>query len=173
MKSITLCTRIYVHSFLFMKLDFCKFHSIFILHSSFIIHYSFFNFIFLQNGETCLHAATISGNPELVQLLLGKTTTDDALLTNASGQNPLDLLIMFINYGNISLTSNLLKVRVLAFVRFHPLTLLKGCENASTFRECVSTGAAGAQTCRFLRHHLLHPLILRLLVLCAPTVLRP
>ena len=60
-----------------------------------------------------------------------KTTTDDALLTNASGQNPLDLLIMFINYGNISLTSNLLKVRVLAFVMFHPLTLLKGCENVS------------------------------------------
>ena len=94
----------------------------FILYS-FFIHYSFFNFNFLQNGETCLHAATISGNPELVQLLLEKTTTDDALLTNASGQNPLDLLIMFINYGNISLTSNLLKVRVLAFVRFHPLTL--------------------------------------------------
>ena len=78
-----------------------------------------------------MHAATISGNPELVQLLLEKTTTDDALLTNASGQNPLDLLIMFINYGNISLTSNLLKVRVLAFVRFHPLTLLKGCEIVS------------------------------------------
>ena len=75
----------------------------------------------MQNGETCLHAATISGNPELVQLLLEKSRTDDALLTNASGQNPLDLLIMFINYGNISLTSNLLKVRVLAFVRFHPL----------------------------------------------------
>ena len=41
------------------------------------------------------------------------------------------------------------------------------------FRECVSTGAAGARTCRFLGHHLLHPLILRLLVLCAPAVLRP
>jgi len=68
------------------------------------------NLRLLRNGETCLHAATISGNPELVQLLLEKTTTDDALLTNASGQNPLDLLIMFINYGNISLTSNLLKV---------------------------------------------------------------
>ena len=40
-------------------------------------------------------------------------------------------------------------------------------------RECVSTGAAGAQTRRFLGHHLLHPLILRLLVLCAPAVLRP
>ena len=35
-------------------------------------------------------------------------------------------------------------------------------------RECVSTGAAGAQTLRSLGHHLLHPLILRLLVLCAP-----
>ena len=36
------------------------------------------------------------------------------------------------------------------------------------YRECVSTGAAGAQTRRYLGHHLLHPLILRLLVLCAP-----
>ena len=35
-------------------------------------------------------------------------------------------------------------------------------------RECVSTGAAGARTRRSLGHHLLHPLILRLLVLCAP-----
>jgi hypothetical protein len=35
-------------------------------------------------------------------------------------------------------------------------------------RECVSTGAAGARTHRSLGHHLLHPLILRLLVLCAP-----
>ena len=39
-------------------------------------------------------------------------------------------------------------------------------------RESVSMGAAGAQTCRSLGHHLLHPLILRLLVLCAPAVLR-
>ena len=30
-------------------------------------------------------------------------------------------------------------------------------------RECVSTGAAGARTRRSLGHHLLHPLILRLL----------
>ena len=37
------------------------------------------------------------------------------------------------------------------------------------FRECVSTGAAGARTRRSLGHHLLHPLIFRLLVLCAPT----
>jgi hypothetical protein len=29
-------------------------------------------------------------------------------------------------------------------------------------------GAAGAQTRRSLGHHLLHPLILRLIVLCAP-----
>ena len=36
-------------------------------------------------------------------------------------------------------------------------------------RECVSTGAAGAQTRRSLGHRL----ILRLLVLCAPAVLRP
>ena len=35
-------------------------------------------------------------------------------------------------------------------------------------RECVSTGASGAYTRRSLGHHLLHPLILRLLVLCAP-----
>jgi hypothetical protein len=37
-----------------------------------------------------------------------------------------------------------------------------------TCRECVSTGAAGARTRRSLGHHLLHPLILRLLVLSAP-----
>ena len=36
------------------------------------------------------------------------------------------------------------------------------------YRECVSAGAAGAQTRRSLGHHLLHPLILRLIVLCAP-----
>ena len=41
--------------------------------------------------------------------------------------------------------------------------------NIFIYRECVSTGAAGAQTRRLLGHHLLHPLILRLLVLCAPT----
>ena len=33
--------------------------------------------------------------------------------------------------------------------------------------------AAGAQTRRSLGHHLLHQMILRLQVLCAPTVLRP
>ena len=33
------------------------------------------------------------------------------------------------------------------------------------YRECVSTGAAGAQTCRSLGNHLLHPQILRFLVL--------
>ena len=43
----------------------------------------------------------------------------------------------------------------------------------STYRECVRAGAAGSQTLRFLGHHLLHPLILRFLVLCAPAVLRP
>ena len=37
-------------------------------------------------------------------------------------------------------------------------------------RECVSTGA---RTRRSLGHHLLHPLILRFAVLCAPAVLRP
>ena len=35
--------------------------------------------------------------------------------------------------------------------------------------ECVSTGAAGAQTCRSLGNHLLHPQILRLWLLLAPT----
>ena len=35
-------------------------------------------------------------------------------------------------------------------------------------RECVRAGAAGARTRRSLGHQLLHPLILRLLVLCAP-----
>ena len=38
-------------------------------------------------------------------------------------------------------------------------------DNTDNLRECVSTGAAGAQTCRSLGHHPLHPLILRLLVL--------
>ena len=41
------------------------------------------------------------------------------------------------------------------------------------FRECVSKGAAGARTHRSLGHHLLHPQILRLLVLCAPADLWP
>ena len=43
-------------------------------------------------------------------------------------------------------------------------------------RECVSTGAAGAQTHRSLEHHLLHPQILGLLVLLTymhPLILRP
>ena len=35
-------------------------------------------------------------------------------------------------------------------------------------RECIRAGAAGARTHRSLGHHLLHPLILRILVLCAP-----
>ena len=35
-------------------------------------------------------------------------------------------------------------------------------------RECVRAGAVGAGTRRSLEYHLLHPLILRLLVLCAP-----
>ena len=43
----------------------------------------------------------------------------------------------------------------------------------SRIRECVSTCTVGAQTRRSLGHHLSHPLILRLLVLCAPAVLRP
>ena len=121
-----LLTRIWYHVHAFIFIHEIKHLVNFILcsmyiHSLFFIHDSFFNFNFLQNGETCLHAATISGNPELVQLLLEKTTTDDALLTNASGQNPLDLLIMFINYGNISLTSNLLKVRVLELLSFKSL----------------------------------------------------
>ena len=45
--------------------------------------------------------------------------------------------------------------------------------NQLRFRECVSMGAAGARTRRSLGDHLLHPLILRLLVLCAPAVLKP
>ena len=43
------------------------------------------------------------------------------------------------------------------------------CILIAQIRECVSTGA---RTHRSQGHHLLHPLILRLLVLCAPTVLR-
>ena len=40
-------------------------------------------------------------------------------------------------------------------------------------RECVRAGAAGSRTRRTWGHHLLHPLILRLVVLYAPAVLRP
>ena len=39
-------------------------------------------------------------------------------------------------------------------------------------RECIRAGVAGARTRRSLGHLLLLPLILRLLVLCAPAVLR-
>ena len=46
--------------------------------------------------------------------------------------------------------------------------------NLALIRECVRTGAEGAQTRRSLGHHLLHPLILRLLVLYVhPLILRP
>ena len=45
--------------------------------------------------------------------------------------------------------------------------------SAYTDRECIRAGAVGARTSRSLGHQLLHPLILRLLVLCAPAVLRP
>ena len=41
-------------------------------------------------------------------------------------------------------------------------------KNTYKRRECVNTGAAGARTRRFLGHYLLHPQILKLLVLCAP-----
>ena len=56
---------------------------------------------------------------------------------------------------------------------FHILSLQEvilanGNQEYEVFRECVSTGAAGAHNLRSLGHHLLHPLILRLLVLCAP-----
>ena len=64
--------------------------------------------LLLQNGEACLHAAAISGNPGLVSLLLEAGA--DPQLKNAGGHSALDLLIMFINYGNVSLTPNLLKV---------------------------------------------------------------
>ena len=37
--------------------------------------------------------------------------------------------------------------------------LQNGVKPSEVFRECVSTGAAGARTRRSLRHHLLHPLI--------------
>ena len=34
-------------------------------------------------------------------------------------------------------------------------------DNTDNLRECVSTGAAGAQTCSSLGHHPLHPQILK------------
>ena len=46
-------------------------------------------------------------------------------------------------------------------------------ESGNKNRECVRAGAAGARTRKSLGHHLLHPLILRLLVICAPAGLRP
>ena len=51
-----------------------------------------------------------------------------------------------------------------------PLTIgaLEGFCRSYHNRECVKTGAAGARTPRSLGHHLLHPLISRLLILCAP-----
>ena len=52
------------------------------------------------------------------------------------------------------------------------VALLRKSISISIHRECVSSGAAGAQTRRSLGHHLLHLLILRLLVLIAPPVLR-
>ena len=52
----------------------------------------------------------------------------------------------------------------------HPTIQCAGPRKAGVLynRECVSTGAVGAHTRRSLGHHLLHLLILRLLVLCAP-----
>ena len=59
----------------------------------------------------------------------------------------------------------------LAFCRRNDCRLIiinaKSC--ISNGRKCVRAGAAGARTRRYLGHHPLHPLILRLLVLCAPS----
>ena len=54
------------------------------------------------------------------------------MLTNTGGQSPLDLLIMFINYGNISLTSNLLKVLNLLPSVTDEVTTSSPAKNAST-----------------------------------------
>ncbi len=64
--------------------------------------------LYFQNGETCLHAAAISGSPQLVQVVLDAGGDPEGV--NSGGQTPLDLLMMFINYGNISLTPNLMRV---------------------------------------------------------------
>ena len=45
----------------------------------------------------------------------------------------------------------------------------RGNSKENRGRECISIGAAGPRICRSLRHRILHPLILRVLVLCAPT----
>ena len=55
-----------------------------------------------------MHAAAISGNPQLVSQLMEKGA--DPHLANVGGHTPPELLIMFINYGNIALTPNLLQV---------------------------------------------------------------
>ena len=81
-----------------------------------------------------------------------------------------------LDFGSIStgvglsiLISNLSKKRgFFADFLFYQLSLV--CFYHLHIRECVR---AGAQTRRSLGDHLLHPLILRLLVLCAPAVLRP
>ena len=68
---------------------------------------------------------------------------------------------------------DLLKLYLNLFTSISEVSGFNGCCYQIISRECVRVGAAGAQTRRSLEHHLLHPLILRLLVLCAPAVLRP
>jgi hypothetical protein len=53
-----------------------------------------------------------------------------------------------------------------------PISIFSFSIFSSKARKCVRAGAAGAQTRRSFGHHLLHPLILKPLVLCATAVLR-
>ena len=69
------------------------------------------------------------------------------------------------------LASELLYIKTILLVLSN--AFFKSPKSIPTSRECVRAGAAGSPTRRSLGHHLLHPLILRLLVLCAPAGLRP
>lgn len=69
----------------------------------------------LKNGETCLHAASLSGSLAVVSLLLSAGSQPN--LTNSNGQTALDLLTMFINDGYIPLTPGHLAISKLLHSR--------------------------------------------------------
>ena len=58
--------------------------------------------------------------------------------------------------------------KILCCFRFQDIDISNCQYFGYTYRECINKGPAGARTRRSFGHHLLHPLILRLLVLCAP-----
>ena len=60
-------------------------------------------------------------------------------------------------------------MRILRSIKPHEVSKFPSAVFNWVHIECVSMGAAGAQIRRSLGHHLLHPQILRLLVLLKPT----